>query len=256
MTAPALGPLLDYLAEVGYGELYLGPVASGPAGLDPGDQNEARPVAGRHTPAGEPAPHAQSAATQSAATATARAAALAALESETQGCERCRLCEKRNKVVFGTGEVKADLMFIGEAPGEQEDRQGLPFVGPAGALLNKIIGAIGLTREEVYIANTVKCRPPGNRNPRPDEVVACHGFLEKQIELVAPKVIVALGKVAAQTLLGNDFALGRMRNQWYQLHGVDLIVTYHPAALLRNSRYKRPTWEDMQKVRDRLQGKG
>jgi DNA polymerase len=174
------------------------------------------------------------------------------VSAEASACTRCRLSETRKSVVFGSGSPTADLMFIGEGPGAQEDRQGLPFVGPAGALLTKIIEAIELTRGEVYIANIVKCRPPNNRDPRPDEVAACVGYLKRQIELVAPKVIVALGKVAAQTLLGNDFTLGRMRGQWYQIYGVDLRVTYHPAALLRSNRYKRPTWEDMQIVRDRL----
>lgn len=230
MTQQPLDPLLDYLAEIGYREVYLDSVAEG---LDP-------------AASAKPTPEPQGLAFDE------RVAALEELAGQAQGCERCRLSEKRQKVVFGSGIVGAKLMFIGEGPGAQEDRQGLPFVGPAGALLTKIIGAIGLTREEVYIANIVKCRPPGNRDPRPDEVVACRGFLEQQIALVAPKVIVALGRVAAQTLLGNDFSLGRMRNQWYQLHGVDLRVTYHPAALLRNSGYKRPTWEDMQEVRDRL----
>ena len=155
-------------------------------------------------------------------------------------------------MVFGTGDPNADLMFIGEGPGAEEDRQGLPFVGPAGELLNKIIQAIGLTRERVYIANVVKCRPPGNRDPQPDEAAACRPFLERQIDLVQPKVIVALGRVAAQALLGTDQPLGRMRGRWTTVRGVPTMVTYHPAALLRNAAWKRPTWEDMQLVRDRL----
>ncbi|MCB1056481.1 MAG: uracil-DNA glycosylase [Acidobacteria bacterium] len=179
-------------------------------------------------------------------------AALAALAQEASGCTRCGLAEGRKHVVFGTGDPRADLMFIGEGPGYHEDQQGEPFVGNAGNLLNKIIEAIGLTRAEVYIANIVKCRPPNNRDPLPDEVAACRGYLERQIELVAPKVIVALGRVAAQTLLGNDLPLGRMRGQWYPFHGAQLRVTYHPAALLRNEALKRPTWEDMQLVRDAL----
>ena len=143
-------------------------------------------------------------------------------------------------------------MFIGEGPGAEEDRQGLPFVGRAGELLTRIIQAIDLTREEVYIANIVKCRPPGNRDPLPEEVAACRGYLEQQIDLIRPRIIVLLGKVAAQTLLGNDLTLGRMRGQWYRVQDVETRVTYHPAALLRNSSFKRPTWEDMQVVRDRL----
>lgn len=177
---------------------------------------------------------------------------LAEVAAEATACRSCGLCERRRNVVFGTGNVSADLMFIGEGPGAEEDAQGLPFVGPAGALLNKIIEAMGLRRDDVYIANTVKCRPPGNRDPKPDEVAACRGFLDRQIDLVAPKVIVALGRVASQLLLGTDTSLGRMRGRWYEVRGVPTRVTYHPAALLRHQEWKRPTWEDMQIVRDRL----
>ncbi|MFP3940095.1 MAG: uracil-DNA glycosylase, partial [Thermoanaerobaculia bacterium] len=155
-------------------------------------------------------------------------------------------------VVFGTGDPDADLMFVGEGPGAEEDRQGLPFVGAAGELLTKIIEAIGLRREEVYIANVIKCRPPGNRDPLPDEASACRSYLDRQIDLVRPRVIVALGRVAAQALLGNDLPLGRMRGRWFTVRGVPAMVTYHPAALLRNRAWKRPTWEDMQAVQKRL----
>jgi DNA polymerase len=170
------------------------------------------------------------------------------------GCRRCRLAEGRQNVVFASGNPNADLMLVGEGPGAEEDRQGLPFVGAAGELLTRIIQAIDLRREDVYIANVVKCRPPGNRDPQPDEVAACRGYLERQISLVKPKVLVALGKVAAQTLLGTESPIGQMRGRWYQVQGTPLMVTYHPAALLRNPALKRPTWEDMQQVRDRLRG--
>jgi DNA polymerase len=143
-------------------------------------------------------------------------------------------------------------MLIGEGPGAAEDRQGLPFVGPAGELLTRILKAISLSRRDVYIANIVKCRPPGNRDPHPDEVACCRPYLEEQIDLVQPKVIVLLGRVAAQTLLGNDLPLGRLRGQWHSIRGITARATYHPAALLRNASFKRPTWEDMQIVRDRL----
>ena len=188
--------------------------------------------------------------------APAANADLEALAQEASQCSQCGLSGGRQTVVFGTGSPQADLMFIGEGPGAEEDRQGLPFVGRAGELLNRIIQAIDLTREEVYIANIVKCRPPGNRHPLPDEVAACRHFLESQIELISPRVIVLLGRVAAQTLLGNDLPLGRMRGQWYRVRGVETRVTYHPAALLRNTSFKRPTWEDMQIVRDRLSEPG
>ena len=184
-----------------------------------------------------------------------RARALAELAETASRCEACQLAAGRNKVVFGAGDPDADLMFIGEGPGAEEDRQGLPFVGPAGELLTKIIEAIDLTRDEVYIANIVKCRPPRNRDPEPAEVAACRGYLERQIELIRPRVIVALGRVAAQTLLGNDLPLGRMRGEWHQVAGVPTMVTYHPAALLRNSSFKRPVWEDMKQVRERLRSR-
>jgi len=183
-----------------------------------------------------------------------RASRLTTVAEEASTCERCRLWHGRNSVVFGSGDPDADLMFIGEGPGAEEDRRGLPFVGAAGELLTKIIEAIGLTRDQVYIANVVKCRPPGNRDPLPDEASACRGYLDSQIDLVRPAVIVALGRVAAQVLLGNDLPLGRMRGNWFTVRGVPTMVTYHPAALLRNRAWKRPTWEDMQAVRDRLRG--
>ncbi len=182
----------------------------------------------------------------------ARAAALAALGAKAAGCTKCRLAGGRQTVVFGSGNPDADLMFVGEAPGAEEDRQGLPFVGRAGELLTRIIQAIELRREDVYIANILKCRPPGNRDPLPDEAGACLPFLEQQIALVRPRVLVALGRIAAQVLLGNDTPIGRMRGQWFRVQGVPTMVTYHPAALLRNPALKRPTWEDMQQVRDRL----
>ncbi len=226
---PSLADLLAYLGEMGYGDLYLKP---------------SEPSAGA-----QPAPPKSEPASPEAAE---RAAELTALAAVAAGCTRCRLCEGRTKVVFGMGHPDADLMFIGEGPGAEEDRQGLPFVGAAGELLTRIIQAIEMTRDEVYIANVVKCRPPGNRDPQPDEVAACRGYLERQIALVRPRVIVALGRVAAQTLLGNDSPIGRMRGQWFRVQSIPTMVTYHPAALLRNSALKRPTWEDIQQVRDFL----
>jgi DNA polymerase len=181
---------------------------------------------------------------------------LTLVADEARTCVRCALAEGRTQVVFGMGDPHADLLFVGEGPGAEEDRQGLPFVGPAGELLTKIVAAIGLEREHCYIANIVKCRPPGNRDPLPDEVAECRGYLERQIDLIRPKVIVALGRVAAQTLLGTDQPLGRLRGHWHRVRGVPTRVTYHPAALLRNASWKRPTWEDMQVVRDRLGEQG
>lgn len=180
------------------------------------------------------------------------ASGLAALAAEVAACRRCRLCEGRARTVFGSGHPQAQLMFVGEGPGAEEDRQGLPFVGAAGEKLTQMIGAIGLERSQVYIANIVKCRPPGNRDPKPDEVDACRGYLEAQIDAIRPRVIVALGRIAAHAMLGNDAPLNRMRGQWFAFRGIPLRVTYHPAAILRSSEYRKPTWEDLQLVRDRL----
>jgi uracil-DNA glycosylase len=165
------------------------------------------------------------------------------------GCRRCQLYATATNPVPGVGNPNADFMCVGEAPGANEDQQGEPFVGQAGQLLNKILGAIDLKREDVFIANVLKHRPPGNRNPLPDEVVACSPYLVRQIELVRPKVILALGTFAAQTLLETKLTIGKLRGQAHRYYGVPLIVTYHPAALLRNPSWKRPTWEDVQLAR-------
>jgi len=155
----------------------------------------------------------------------------------------------RNKVVFGEGSLKADIMFIGEGPGADEDRTGRPFVGKAGQLLTKIIeNGMKISREQVYIANIVKCRPPGNRDPLPDEASACMDYLESQIEFIKPKAIILLGKVAAKYLLELETSISRARQNSYKYKDIPVFVTYHPSALLRNQQYKRPTWEDIKKV--------
>lgn len=169
-------------------------------------------------------------------------------------CARCKLHTLgRSRIVFGVGNPKARLMFVGEAPGEEEDKQGEPFVGRAGQLLTKIIEAIGLTRDQVYIANVIKSRPPGNRNPEPDEVAACEPFLFRQIDVIRPLVIVALGKFAAQSLLRTVEPISRIRGKAFEFRGATLIPTYHPAYLLRNPSAKREVWDDMKKVRTILQ---
>jgi len=190
-----------------------------------------------------------------AAVAPAPAEALAALRHEIgPACTRCKLHTLgRRQVVFGVGHPQARLMFVGEAPGEDEDRQGEPFVGRAGQLLTKIIEAIGMTRDQVYIANVIKCRPPANRNPEPDEVAACEPYLFRQIALVQPRVVVALGKFAAQSLLGTTEPITRLRGRVFEWRGALLLPTFHPAYLLRNPPAKREVWEDMKKVRDLLQ---
>jgi DNA polymerase len=180
--------------------------------------------------------------------------ALAALRVEIgPQCTRCKLHTLgRKQVVFGVGNPEADLMFVGEAPGADEDIQGEPFVGRAGQLLTKIIEAIGLTRADVYIANVIKCRPPGNRNPEPDEVERCEPFLFQQIDAIKPKVIVALGKFAAQSLLRTTEPITRIRGREFQYRNAVLMPTYHPAYLLRNPSAKRDVWEDMKRVRELL----
>jgi DNA polymerase len=158
----------------------------------------------------------------------------------------CRLHETRNRTVLGTGDLNADWLFVGEAPGAEEDKQGEPFVGQAGKLLDNMLAAIELKRgQNVYIANTVKCRPPGNRNPEADETSACAPWLTRQIELIQPKIIVALGKVAAQRLLGSEATIASLRGQVHLMNGIPLIVTYHPAYLLRNLTDKSKAWEDL-----------
>ncbi len=164
-------------------------------------------------------------------------------------CMKCPLGHTRTKFVFGTGNPSATLMVIGEAPGADEDAQGEPFVGKAGQLLNKILEAIGFKREDVYICNILKCRPPGNRKPLAEEVDLCIPYLRKQIALVKPKLILALGLTAAENLLATTESLGRLRGRVLQYEGTPLMVTYHPAALLRNPNWKRPAWEDVQAVR-------
>jgi DNA polymerase len=181
------------------------------------------------------------------------AEALAAIRADIGDCTRCKLHTLgRSQVVFGVGNPQADLMFVGEAPGADEDVQGIPFVGRAGQLLTKIIEAIELTRDDVYIANVIKCRPPQNRNPEPDEVETCEPFLFRQIDVIKPKVIVALGKFAAQALLRTDAPISRLRGRIFEYRGAKLIPTFHPAYLLRNPSSKREVWEDMKLVKSLL----
>jgi DNA polymerase len=218
---PPLADLIAYLGEIGFEDFYRRPAA---------------PAAG--AAAGGPAAIVETG---------ERAALLEALGAEAGACTRCRLAEGRRTVVFGSGAVGSELMFIGEGPGAEEDKQGLPFVGRAGELLTKIIEAIELRRQEVYIANIVKCRPPGNRDPRPEEAASCRPYLDRQIELVAPTLIIAVGRIAAQTLLETDQPLGRLRGRVHELgeRRWPVIVTYHPAYLLRSPGEKRKAWQDL-----------
>ena len=176
---------------------------------------------------------------------------------ETQNCSNCGLSKTRKNYVFGSGNSNARLMFIGEAPGQDEDLQGKPFVGPAGQLLTKMIGAMGLSREEVYIGNILKCRPPQNRNPLPEEISMCINYLYSQIDIIKPKIICALGKFASQTLLGIETPISKIRGSWHEYRGIRFMPTYHPAYLLRNPGDKKLVWEDMKKImNEMMQGTG
>ena len=178
------------------------------------------------------------------------------LRAEIGDCRRCKLCQGRTQIVFGTGNPRAELVFVGEAPGRDEDLKGEPFVGRAGQLLTEIITkGMKLRREDVYIANVVKCRPPENRNPEPDEIAACEPFLVKQLELIKPRIIVALGTFAAQTLLKIKTPISRLRGVWHTYHGIKVMPTLHPAYLLRNPNDKRLVWQDIQAVLRELEGR-
>ncbi|MEP6800353.1 MAG: uracil-DNA glycosylase [Acidobacteriota bacterium] len=229
-SRPPLGDDLAYFRDLGVRELYFDP------GPPVGAAAAGTPPAGAAVPALLPGSMTD----------------ISALEAFLAGCPRCKLANTRTHIVFGQGSPEAELMFVGEAPGRDEDEQGLAFVGRAGQLLTKIIEAMGRTREDVYIANVLKCRPPGNRNPERDEVESCRPFLHEQIRLVSPRVIVTLGTFAAQALLETDVAISRLRGQWQTARGVRVMPTFHPAFLLRSPERKKDVWEDMKLVRDYL----
>jgi len=192
----------------------------------------ARPIRKRS----EPAPEAD--ATES----------LAAVQGDLVECARCRLAKQRTKLVFGEGDETASIVFVGEGPGQEEDATGRPFVGPAGQLLTRIIEAMKLTREQVYICNVVKCRPPDNRHPEPDEIETCRPFLLRQLAVIKPKVICALGACAAQTLLGTTSPISQLRGKFHDLNGIKVMPTFHPSYLLRHPEQKRAVWEDAKKI--------
>lgn len=189
---------------------------------------------------------------ESAAPQAGLPAELGAIAKEVAVCAACPLHKTRTQTVFGTGNPRAKLVFVGEAPGADEDAQGKPFVGRAGQLLTKMIEAMGYGRDEVFIANVLKCRPPGNRDPLPEEVASCEGFLKRQIAAIQPAVICALGTHAARTLLKSDATIGALRGRFHRYEGVPLLATYHPAYLLRSPQNKKEAWNDLQKVRDEL----
>ena len=175
------------------------------------------------------------------------------LRDEIGDCQRCKLCTGRTNIVFGSGDEKARLVFVGEGPGAEEDKQGVPFVGRAGQLLTKMIEAMGLSREQVYICNVVKCRPPENRDPQPDEIAACEPFLQKQLSIIKPHIVVGLGRYACQTLLKTTTSMSKLRGVWHEYEGIKFMPTFHPAYLLRNPPAKKEVWEDLQAVMKVLQ---
>lgn len=186
---------------------------------------------------------------QSMPEALSKEKALEAIRARLENCNCCSLCEKAKNIVFGEGNHDAEIMFIGEAPGAVEDKTGRPFVGPAGQLLTDIIEkGMGLKRQEVYIANIAKCRPPGNRDPLPEEIRECIGFLDEQIKVIEPKVIIALGRIASQTLLNTDISISDLRGSFHEYQGIKVMPTYHPSYLLHNPAKKRDVWEDIKKV--------
>ncbi len=242
-TKRALADRLQYYRELGVHDFFRRPV---PDEVPDSPDEEAAPFAGQPTcdPAdtipGETMPN-------------DRPAALRAIREEIGDCTRCPLhLQGRKQIVFGVGNPNADIMFIGEAPGADEDEQGEPFVGRAGQLLNNMINAMGIRREDVYIANVIKCRPPANRTPEPAECGVCSPFLLKQIDVIKPKTIVALGAVASRALLGLNQPMSQLRGQWHDFRGYPLAVTYHPAYLLRDPRQKAAAWQDLQMVMKRL----
>jgi uracil-DNA glycosylase family 4 len=174
------------------------------------------------------------------------------IRAEIGDCQRCKLARTRTNIVFGSGSPHAELVFVGEAPGYDEDQQGLPFVGRAGQLLTKIIESINLKREDVYICNVLKCRPPDNRNPEPDEVASCNPFLRKQLVTIRPKIVCCLGTFAAQTVLQTAAPISKLRGKFFDMDGIRVIATFHPAYLLRSPEKKREVWEDMKQIRAEL----
>jgi DNA polymerase len=190
---------------------------------------------------------------RSRAAGTPAAENLTAIRADLGDCQRCRLAQARNKLVFGVGNPQAQLVLVGEAPGREEDERGEPFVGEAGRLLDRMLFAMGLQRNQVYICNVLKCRPPNNRDPEADEVTTCEPFLVRQLAAIQPKLIVALGRFAVQTLLQSKTPISRLRGSWHQYHGIPVMPTYHPAYLLRNPLAKREVWADMKQVANELE---
>ena len=255
----AIAARLRFYRDLGLTELYRSPVESIATAAEQNEMPHQQERAGALAedpaiPASRPIP--QTLHALESAPSSNRAEALRLIREEIGDCTRCALHKGRNNLVFADGDPSARLMFVGEGPGADEDAQGVPFVGRAGQLLNNMITAMGLKREEVYIANVVKCRPPGNRTPEPDEANTCMPFLWRQIEVVRPQVIVALGATAATYLLGQRQPLAGLRGKLHSVRGCRLIITYHPAYLLRDPRQKKEAWADLQIAMKELGLKG
>jgi uracil-DNA glycosylase len=235
-----LAARVNYYREMGIHDFYRRPVeeTAEPAAAEVAEGAEFVVVAGDAPPL----------VTATAAAPSDKSAALKMIRDDLGDCTRCRLHKGRKNLVFGVGNVNADIMFVGEGPGADEDEQGEPFVGRAGQLLNNMISAMGIQRQDVYIANIVKCRPPSNRTPERDECDTCSPFLLRQIDVIRPKVIVALGAVAAKNLLAVNDSMANLRGRWYDFRSSRLVVTYHPAYLLRDPRQKKEAWKDLQMV--------
>lgn len=228
---------VEYYREMGIYDFYRQRVPERTRTEEPIAKEESDPVAGSESLLDAAPPVIQD-----------KPAALKVIREDIGDCTRCRLHKGRKNIVFGVGNVNAEIMFVGEGPGADEDEQGEPFVGRAGQLLNNMISAMGLRRQDVYIANVVKCRPPGNRTPEKDECDTCGPFLLRQIEVIRPKVVVALGAVAAKYLLAINDSMSNLRGRWYEFKGARLAVTYHPAYLLRDPKQKKEAWKDLQMV--------
>jgi len=237
-TKKQLAARVKYYKEMGIHDFYRQPV-------DPSIELELQPITETTPETVNPKPQASPALPP---VISDKPSALKLIREDIGDCTRCRLHKGRTKLVFGVGNVNADLMFVGEGPGADEDAQGEPFVGRAGQLLNNMISAMGIKREDVYIANVVKCRPPQNRTPEKDECDICSPFLMRQIDVIQPKVIVALGAVAAKNLLAVNDSMSNLRGRWYDFRNSKLLVTYHPAYLLRDPRQKKEAWKDLQMV--------
>jgi uracil-DNA glycosylase family 4 len=248
---PRVEPVVATAANITAANVSTSPVATPPAATTP---FATTPVAdATATSPGTTAPPLEGSPQMPRMKREDKIAALAVIQQEVAGCTLCgELASTRTQTVFGVGNPHAKICFLGEAPGADEDRQGEPFVGRAGQLLNRIIEACTLRREDVYILNVLKCRPPGNRNPAPEEAANCWGYLDRQLDIIRPKVICCLGSIAAKTLLDTTQPIGRMRGQFYEYRNIPVACTYHPAYLLRNPSAKRQVWEDMKMVMSHL----